>query len=101
MGRADEHRGAGNAAAPGDLGADLLHKSPRDEEEVDAHEGDARPAVVEDRSAHLARVVERAVETFPVAAGCLHADVGRDVALGEAGLEAARRGGGGRSRGNV
>src|SRR5207244_3010316 len=54
---------------------------------VDADEGDAPVAVVEDGRPHLAGVVQRLVIRLAVAAGRLRADLRRDVALGETYLE--------------
>ena len=67
--------------------ADDVDRLAADEQGVDADDGDPRGAVVEDRGADLAGVVEFGVVRLAVAAGLLHADLRRDVALGEADLE--------------
>ena len=67
--------------------AHRFDQRPADAQGVDAHQGHALLAVVEDRRPDLARIVQRAVECLAVSAGLLHADVGRDVAFGKADLE--------------
>ena len=53
-----------------------LDRLTADEERVDADDGDPLLAVVEDRRAGLARVVERPMISLAVSAGLLHADRG-------------------------
>src|SRR5262249_32280262 len=79
--------------------ADVCDSLAVDEQSVEADEGDAILAVVQDGDARLARVMQRLVGRPAVAARRLAADGGRDVALGEAGLEGRRGGLGGRRRG--
>ena len=64
-----------------------MHQPPRHDQRIHAHQGRAHPAVVEHGRPDLAGVVKTAVKSLAVSAGLLHADVRRDVALGEAGLE--------------
>ena len=63
--------------------ADLHHRLAADHQGVDAHECHALLPIVEDARTHLARVVDLLRVDLPVIARDLHADVGRDVAIGE------------------
>ena len=58
-----------------------------DEEEVDSDDGDALLAIIENGCAGFAEIVEGAVVILAVATGGFHAEVGSDVAFGEAGFE--------------
>ena len=57
----------------------LLH----DDEGVEADHGDSFLSIIEDNSASFAGVVKLLVECLPVSTGSLHADVGRNVDVGE------------------
>ncbi len=84
---ADQDRSSRDAGALLDGRADLLDGLAADAQRVDADDRDAVAAIVEDRGPDLAGVMHLAVVRLAVAAGCLHADRRRDVALGETGLE--------------
>jgi len=85
-----------DAAALLDLRTRLLRERPGDEQQVDADEGDSLPSVIKHSGANFARIVERAVISLAVAARLFHAEVRRDVALGETSLEDGPRGCGSR-----
>ncbi len=87
----EQDRAFRDAGLLGDGLADVLDGLAMDEQRIEADEGDAVGAVVEDARPHLAGVVQRAMIGLAVAAGRLGADLGRDVAFGEAGLEDRRR----------
>ncbi len=84
MRSADKNCLGGDAAFLVDRFTDGFHQGPTNGQGVDAHQGHATLAVVEDRRPDLARIVQGAVESLAISAGLLHADVGRDVALGKA-----------------
>jgi len=102
MGGADEHRLGADAAALLDFRARPGRQVAGDKQQVHPHQRHALPAVVEHRGADFAGVVKAAVVVFAVIAGRFHADLRRDVPLGEPGAEVRRGGGlrrGGRPRG--
>ena len=47
-------------------------------------------SIVEDRRPHFAGIMKAGVKRLRVTAGTFHADSGRDVALGESGLDRGR-----------
>ena len=89
---AEEDGVFGHAGLLGDGLADLVDGLAVDEQRVEADQGDAVLAVVENGRADLAGIVQGAVIRLAVAAGGLGADLRRDVAFGEPGLEDRRLG---------
>ena len=90
MGGAHQNRIPVNAARLLNQRARIEHDLSGHYQCVDAHNRRAFFAVVKHGHTHLAGVVERPVETFSVATRLFHANVGRDVALGESRLDAGK-----------
>src|SRR5437588_9328973 len=84
---ADQDRRGGDPGLRLDGFTDLHDRVATDAQRVDADERDSGLAVVEYGGADLARIMHRPVIRLAVAARGFHADLGRDVPLGEAGLE--------------
>ena len=90
-------RGPDQDRLRGDTGAfpnglpNLLDCVPADPQGIDSDHRDPIPSVVEHGGSHLAGVVERSMVRLSVAPGFLHADVRRDVPLGETRLESDGR----------
>jgi hypothetical protein len=93
MGGADHDGGGGDATALLDVLAGFQHQVARNHQGIDTHQRDTRTAVVEDRGANFAWIVECPVEGFAVPSRLPHTDLGRNVAFGETGfkLRATRR----------
>ncbi len=86
--RCADQDGLSRDADPGrDGAADFLDRVAADAQRVDPDDGHSIATIVEHRGSYLAGVVQRSVVRLAIAAGRLHADLGRDVPLGEAGLE--------------
>ena len=75
-----------------DRRSDRQNGGTSDEEGIDPDNGYPGLAVVEHRGAGLARIVKRTMVGLAVPTRLLHADRGRDVALGEPGFEIASGG---------
>src|SRR5207248_4790756 len=98
---ADQNRLLVEAAALMDLSPDFLDRLATDNQRIQADDGDAVLSIVPNRGPHLARIVQRTVKRLAITARLLHADFGRNVALGKADLERGSFGllGSGRDRG--
>ena len=91
MRRADEDGVRWNARSLSDGLARVQHHFAANSQAVNPYNCDAIPAIVHYDRSHLAGIVKTAVIRLPISAGLLHADLWRDVSLGEAGFHRLRR----------